>query len=313
MGTPRFSIVIPTYNRAYLVARAIKSVLQQDYRDFELIVVDDGSTDNSREVLEEFAQRDSRVRIIFHGKNQGVCPARNTGVNCAKGDWIIFLDSDHELLPGALSFIDSLLSRVSSDIARLNFVYLWDNGIFSPYPLPEAGIWDYRSYLRFWNEHLMLSDMLTCTRRDTFEKVRFPEGFALESIYHLDFARHYRQQFFPIALALEHTDASNRLTRSDFTGILKSAPYRLQELRQVLEKHGKDLAEHAPRAFAKVLRAMVSFTLIAEGRLKAWDCYRMYRKTSPFDPWFFGYFLMGTVFGPRFAYVIKTWFFSRRS
>lgn len=75
---PTVSVVIPTYNRAHLVSRAIQSVLNQTYQDFELIVVDDASTDNTEEVVKDF--KDNRIRYIYHDENKGGAAARNTGV-----------------------------------------------------------------------------------------------------------------------------------------------------------------------------------------------------------------------------------------
>lgn len=92
------SVIIPTYNRAYCVVEAIESVLGQTFQDFELIVVDDGSTDATAEVLAPYVDR---IRYIYQ-KNAGVSAARNTGIRAARGQWIAFLDSDDVWLPEKL-------------------------------------------------------------------------------------------------------------------------------------------------------------------------------------------------------------------
>lgn len=97
---PEVSVIIATYNRADLLPRAIQSVLDQTYQDFELIVVDDGSTDNTREVVESF--EDGRIRYIWQ-ENQERAVARNTGIAASNGQYITFLDSDDCYLPGKLS------------------------------------------------------------------------------------------------------------------------------------------------------------------------------------------------------------------
>ncbi|GEM_PF-729463 len=89
----RVSIIVPTHNRAGLLAEAIESVLAQTYHDWELIVVDDGSTDQTEQVMAEFQQRDQRIRYIRQTK-QGVSKARNAGIRVAQGLYIAFLDSD---------------------------------------------------------------------------------------------------------------------------------------------------------------------------------------------------------------------------
>ncbi len=95
---PKVSVIIPTYNRAACVKKAIDSVLSQTYQDFEVIVVDDGSTDSTRKMLE--AYRD-RLRYLFQ-PNQGVSSARNAGIRASKGKYIALLDSDDQWLPQKL-------------------------------------------------------------------------------------------------------------------------------------------------------------------------------------------------------------------
>ena len=95
------SVVIPLYNKETSIAQSLKSVLSQEYDDFEVVIVDDGSTDGSVGVVE--AMNDRRIRLIKQ-ENGGPSKARNTGVKNAKGEWIYFIDADDELLPGALEF-----------------------------------------------------------------------------------------------------------------------------------------------------------------------------------------------------------------
>lgn len=94
------SVIIPTYNRANVLERAVQSVLLQQDCEFELIVVDDGSTDNTQEVLKNY--KDQGVVRVFKTENRGVSAARNYAVEQAKGGWIGFLDSDDEWLPNKL-------------------------------------------------------------------------------------------------------------------------------------------------------------------------------------------------------------------
>lgn len=100
MGIPLVSVVIPTYNRAHLVNRAIATVLAQSYQDFEVVVVDDGSKDNTRDVVSQI--EDKRIRLITHEINQGASAARNTGIMAAKGRYVAFHDSDDEWLANKL-------------------------------------------------------------------------------------------------------------------------------------------------------------------------------------------------------------------
>ena len=104
---PKVSVIIPTYNRLPLLKEAVDSVLRQDFEDFELIVVDDGSTDGTGSEIKPYG---GRVRLLQHPQNRGVSAARNTGVLHAKGKYIAFLDSDDLWVKGKLriqvSFLD---------------------------------------------------------------------------------------------------------------------------------------------------------------------------------------------------------------
>jgi glycosyltransferase involved in cell wall biosynthesis len=96
---PLVSIIIPTYNRADLVRQAVASVKAQTYQDFEIVVVDDGGTDGTCEVLSTWRE----LRVLRHPGRRGVSAARNTGIAAARGEWLAFLDSDDLWLPDKLA------------------------------------------------------------------------------------------------------------------------------------------------------------------------------------------------------------------
>lgn len=88
MKSPRYSIIIPLYNKERKIARTLDSVLAQTVSDYEVIVVDDGSRDNGSEIVKDYSTKDSRVRYIYK-ENGGVSSARNRGIKEAKGEWIV--------------------------------------------------------------------------------------------------------------------------------------------------------------------------------------------------------------------------------
>src|SRR5690348_1065740 len=98
---PVVSVILPTYNRASLISRAIRSVLNQTFTDWELLIVDDGSTDATEQLIRS-RSADSRIRYMKLPQNVGMCNARNHGIALARGEFIAFLDSDDEWLPTKL-------------------------------------------------------------------------------------------------------------------------------------------------------------------------------------------------------------------
>jgi glycosyltransferase involved in cell wall biosynthesis len=110
-NSPYFSVIIPVYNRKSFIVKAITSVLDQTYTDFEVVCVDDGSTDNTVNLITEIQRQDTRVRLISLKKNKGRCIARNEGVNLAKTKWICFLDSDDYYLDNHLATLSDLIKK----------------------------------------------------------------------------------------------------------------------------------------------------------------------------------------------------------
>ena len=106
--TPFFSIIIPVYNVAPYLRECLDSVLAQTFQDWEAICVDDGSTDDSGAILDEYAAKDTRFRVI-HKENGGVSAARNLGLSDATGGWVWFVDADDAIHPMALEFLSKLI------------------------------------------------------------------------------------------------------------------------------------------------------------------------------------------------------------
>lgn len=110
--TPFVSIIIPVYNVEEYIRTCLDSVVEQRYKDWECICVDDGSLDSSGIILDEYANQDDRFRVI-HQKNAGVSAARNTGLSSARGEWVCFVDSDDWI---GIDYLQHLVENVSEDV-----------------------------------------------------------------------------------------------------------------------------------------------------------------------------------------------------
>jgi glycosyltransferase involved in cell wall biosynthesis len=169
---PKVSVIIPTYNRAHLIDRAIRSVLNQTYQDFELIIVDDGSMDDTEGTIKSF--KDERIRYIRHKKNKGEAAARNTGIKIAKGQYIAFQDSDDESFPQRLEKQIKVLQSESSKVGIVyTSMYRFDkkgekHHFVTPTIMPEDGL-VYREALD--DQLLNIGIGTAVVRRSCFETV----------------------------------------------------------------------------------------------------------------------------------------------
>ncbi len=124
-----FSIIVPVYNVQSYLRAAVESVLEQDFEDFEVVIVDDCTPDHSGQIADELACADSRVRVLHLEKNVGLGQARNTGVEAAHGDYILFLDGDDTFAPGSLKAIAEKLQRNQlPEILIYNYSRVWWDG-----------------------------------------------------------------------------------------------------------------------------------------------------------------------------------------
>lgn len=116
---PRFSIIVPIYKTEQYLSRCVESIISQSYKNFELILVDDGSPDNCPDLCDAFVNMDNRIKVI-HQKNGGVSSARNAGLSIAKGDWIWFVDSDDYIEPLSLQKLVDQQSATLADLYVFN-------------------------------------------------------------------------------------------------------------------------------------------------------------------------------------------------
>ena len=222
---PKFSIIVPLYNKAPYVRKALESIASQTYRDFELIVVDDGSTDNSLEVVNEYI-RDvlcvmcdvcKNVRVS-HQKNSGVAAARNRGVAESHGEYVCFLDADDWWESTFLEEMDRLIAEYpDAGIYASNYIYYKPGKTHVALSLP-------RGYLDYPKAYYEGSSMpvwtgATCMLRKVFDEMGgFPLGIKLGEDFLLwaKTALHYPVAFSEKPLAYYNNDvpASLRATRN---------------------------------------------------------------------------------------------------
>lgn len=116
-----FSVIVPVYNMEKLLARCLNSIVNQTFIDWEIIAIDDGSTDNSSRILDEYRDSDVRIKVI-HKENAGIAAAYRDGLSCARGDYICFVDSDDYISKDMLSILNNIIIVQEPDIVQYGIV-----------------------------------------------------------------------------------------------------------------------------------------------------------------------------------------------
>ena len=179
------SVVVPVYNVEHYLKKCVDSICHQTYRNLEIILVDDGSTDCSGSLCDEFATSDSRIRVI-HKSNGGLSDARNAGMELASGEWWMFVDSDDYIAPDTAETL--LLAAVENhcEIAVCNMMRIYEDGKQEPFycPVTEPTIWAGEQRFETLRQPSVCNKLF---RADLFKELRFPKRKFYEDtfVYHV--------------------------------------------------------------------------------------------------------------------------------
>ena len=179
------SIIVPVYNVEKYLKRCIDSIILQKYKNIEILLIDDGSTDDSGKICDEYATKDSRIRV-FHKKNGGLSSARNYGIRESCGKYISFVDSDDYIDENMLFDMYSIATNKKSKIVSCSFKFVYDNGkeITKQNPISEKK-YNFSDSIKEMNK-FDLFDMSVCTKlfyKELFADIKFPEGKLSEDYF----------------------------------------------------------------------------------------------------------------------------------
>lgn len=176
MKQPFFSIIIATYNRASFIGTAIESIINQSFDDWELIVIDDGSSDNTKNVI-NFYLKDSRINYFFQN-NQERSVARNNGITHAKGKYLCFLDSDDYFLPNHLScFYYAIKNTESVNTVFVTNRYIENNGIKKKFKHPHITYDNLTASLINYSITYSPPIQSICIHHSAFSKIKFKDDW----------------------------------------------------------------------------------------------------------------------------------------
>jgi len=291
MATPKVSVILPTRDRAHTLRRAIDSVLKQTFTDFELIVIDDGSTDGTAELVTGY--RDARVRYSYNGGPHSVCYARNAGLRLVRAPLIAFQDSDDEWLPRKLKVQIEKLDSLPTEVALVYGPRLYvrldgtvqniDTAIFTK----EEG----HTFRRALNLEVRgIAPQSVLVRREAVDGTGgFDEKMtALEDLeLFIRIARHYRFQYIPDYLVRYYETAGS---------LSRNPEYLYNNYMWILKKYEAEIGPDSDTlaAYYRILgRCLVLTSRGAESRAWMWKAVRK-GKTGPRDIfWLLASFLPG--------------------
>ena len=268
--SPKISIITRTYNRAHTLPRAIESVLRQEYGNWELIIVDDGSTDDTSTVLSKY--QDGRIKTITHARNQGVTAAGNTGLDHMSGEWFTFLDSDDEMTPDALS----TMVRVLEMNPAIDAVTC--NGIEAVTGKFRGTGLDHSQYLDF---HTMVKccrgDHWGITKASLLEGRRFNPVIMSENILWYKISQSAKRYYIHKGLLVVHTEGEDRVSKPQFQQVLdRKKTFYLALLGE--EEYLGILRNHAPSGYSRIMFYIALFSIMEGDKSTARRCFRELRR-----------------------------------
>lgn len=289
--SPLVSVIITTYNRAGLVGRAVESVLGQNYPNLEVVVVDDGSTDGTAQVLQHY-ETDSRVRIIRHPQNHGVTAAKNTGLEKVQGVYTTMVDSDDELLPEAIETLVGLLERLGQNYGMV-FANCFDpeSGELTGYGLMQSGDVTYKDAIcarfsgEFWG--IWRTSALGQLRFD--ERVPGHESLVWHQIY-----RNCKVYYLHKPLRKYYREGPDRISQAVFDP--KRSARTALGYQLYISEFGSDIKIYCPNLLARLYQIMAFWFLLAGNRIKA---LRTLGKAFITAPGLLSALLVGSVLVPR--------------
>jgi glycosyltransferase involved in cell wall biosynthesis len=269
---PLVSIIMATYNRAKTLRRAVDSVLNQTYRNFELIIIDDGSTDNTSQVLGEYD--DPRIRIYVHNVNKGATAAKNSGLKQIKGEWFGTFDSDDELLPDAIETLMNVPLNLDNNITSVlgngvDFI----SGELTGKGLTHDGYINGNEILSFTEGDFWGLIKTSLLQNDLFNENT--QGF--EEILWSKINSRANKYYVHQPLDIIHTEGEDRVSRTKFNLIKKKILYEnLIEEEFYLEV----ISRYRPFEFYKICRDGILIMNATGRRNVATKYYQLFLKYS---------------------------------
>ncbi len=241
------SVIVPMYNAEEYIDACVESILAQTYKNFELIIIDDGSIDRSSLMIDSYTYNDERVRIV-HRENEGAAVARNIGVKYAKGDFVCFIDADDTVDSTYLSYLAELIAEYNADIAICGY-----RNVFNEDCLENEAVEKVRKSMTgieamedlLYQRHFMSVPWGSLSKKKLWDKVAFPEGTKAE-----DMGTIYKLYGQASKVAFGDKPLYNYFQRSDNTMFSTSSVRNIDYF-----KHSRKMVNHLAHNYRESLGA----------------------------------------------------------
>lgn len=178
---PLVSVIIPVYKVEQYLPTCVESLINQTYKNLEIILVDDGSPDNCTKLCDEYAEKDNRVKVI-HKENGGLSDARNAGIESAKGEWLVFVDSDDAIHPQMIEFLIKAVLQNNYQVATCGYKFIpqvWngDNDfVLYSFEKTFTESCSEKSLIEYMKQTLWTTAWAKIYKKDLFDQIKYPVG-----------------------------------------------------------------------------------------------------------------------------------------
>jgi len=264
MSNPTFSVITPTYNCAKLLKRTARSIFNQTFSDFEWIIIDDGSTDNTQKIVSSFA--DSRIRYIRLPENRGPNAARNQGVRASHAPYLIFLDSDDELVPEALEVICKEWRDLNDETVGV-IAFCCQKAATGQLVGHIQGERVKLGYKDVICERFAKGEFLMTVRREVFRDVKYPEDIqGVEALLWWDIAKRWKCLYINRPLRI-YRAAEGQLTSVE--SVIRRAENLAEGYDRLCQKHRKSWLSYCPAQYGYYLTVAGLYYALAGKREEA--------------------------------------------
>ncbi|HEX2937833.1 MAG TPA: glycosyltransferase family 2 protein [Ruminiclostridium sp.] len=270
---PDISVIISTYNRAKFLPRVLNSVLTQTFTNFELILVNNGSTDNTQALCEEYAEKDKRIKLVSIAENHGAPQGRNVGLDVASCEYLTMIDDDDYCEPEMLQFMWNLASKYNADISMCGSWDDYDGRLVTKYIFDETLVLDRVQGLDelLKREKFSVAPPTKLIRRRLYDDIRYPRDVLVDDIHVLYkiFAKADLSvaKGTPLYHFMKH---DSNMTSFMVTNVL--SPDLLDEYLEVYRTRTQYLCSRVPEITPRARYSVWSYMISMCNKIKIYNC-----------------------------------------